>query len=100
MDEVCGASSAEAPCGAGWAGSVEADRDYVVENDAGLCGGQSQPVCDLLQTDVRPLPGECGMFEQSLDEEPFLLVQQGVVDGGSAQIDSGNDLHNSLLGCR
>ena len=100
MNKVGGASSAELACGAGGAGGVEADGDYVVEKDARFFGGEFQSVCDLLQADVGSLFCECGMLEEPLDEELFLLVQQGVVDGGSAQIDSGHDLHNFLLRCQ
>jgi hypothetical protein len=33
------------------------------------------------------------MFEETLDQKVLLFVDQGVVYGGSAEIDSGNQSH-------
>jgi hypothetical protein len=84
MDKVCGTSGAELARGAGGAGSVEADGDHVVEKDTGFLSCDPEAIRDLLQTNIRPLPGQSWMLEQALDQEPLLLVQQSVVDSGSA----------------
>ena len=72
---------------------VEADGDDVGERNACLAGGDRQAVFDLLQADIRPLLGKRGVLAQAFDQELFFRVDQCVVDGGTAKIHSGHDLH-------
>jgi len=38
------------------------------------------------------------MFAEGFDEKAFVLIEQRVIDGGSAEIDTGHDRHGRLLG--
>ena len=97
MDKVGGASRAELARGAGGTG---------VSRPTATTSSRRRPLFRRrVSGRLRSAAGRCrvpawqsGMLEQALDEKFFLLIQQCVVDGGSAQIDSGHDLHSSLLG--
>ena len=59
--------------------------------------GILMPVFDLPQADIWSLLRERGMLAQTLDQKPFLLVQQRIVDGRSTKIHSRDDRHVVLL---
>ena len=88
---------------AGRAGSVQADCDNVRESNMRFLGGNLETVFDLLQADFGSLLGERRMLAQAFDQELLLLIHQRIVDGGSAQIHSGDNLHGcppSRICCR
>lgn len=95
MNKVGGTSGAELASGAGGAGGIETQGDDVVESDTGATGGDLETISDLLKADVGALFGESGMLAETFDEKPFLLVEKGVVDRGSPEIDTGNDGHEN-----
>ena len=62
--------------------------------NAGFPDGDFQAVFNLPEADVRPLRGERGVLAESFDEELLLRVDDRIVDGGPAKIDSGNYFHD------
>ena len=93
MDEVGGTARAEDAGGTRRTGRVQADGDHVVQTHAGFFDGDFQAVFDLPQADVRPFGGERGVLAQSFDEELLLRVDDRIVNGGPAKVDSGNYFH-------
>ena len=98
MDKVCGTPDAELARCTGRAGCVEPYSDDVLNRNARFFSGYLETVCDLLKALLGSLLGKGGMFTEVLNEKLLLLIQQGIVDGSSAQIHSGHCLHNPLLG--
>ena len=98
VDEVGGAFGAKDAVGASGAGGVEADYFDVKKGDAGVVGGELEAVGDLLEADGRAFAGESGVFEQGVDEEVGVAVQEGVVNGGSAEVDSSREFHMLRVG--
>ena len=97
VHEVGGAPRAEHTRSAGRTGSIEADRNDVGNGNTRFVHGDLETVGDLLQADVRSLFRQRGMFAQAFDEELLLLVNNRIVDGGSAKIHSGDDFHGIVL---
>jgi hypothetical protein len=101
MREIGRTFSAEDPGGTGGAGSVETYGHDFAERYAGFIGGDFEAVGNLRETDVGTFTGAGGMLAEAFDEEMFVSVDEGVVDGGSAKIDScdkgsGCGLHGSI----
>src|SRR5262249_29757310 len=97
MDKVRRSSRAEPTRGAGGSRRVPTNRHHVIHGDAGLLGGELQSVRDLLQADIGAFPRASRMLKQILDQEFLTPIEQGVVDGSSAQVHSGHGWHDSLL---
>ncbi len=95
MHEVRGSFRAEHSDGTRRARRVEPHHHHVVQRDAGLPGGDGQPVGDLPQADIRAFDGPRGMLAEIFDQETPLEIDEGVVDGGASEVDAGDDLHGS-----
>ena len=65
---------------------IESDDDDITDVDAGFGDRHRQPVGDLLQADVRPFFRPCRVFAQPVDQPPFLVVDERVVDSGATEI--------------
>jgi hypothetical protein len=75
---------------------VETHVGDVAERRTRAGNGDVQPLYNLLEADVRALDRARGMLTEPVDEEPALVVDQGVIDGRSAEINAGYDVHGSL----
>ena len=97
MHKVGGTARAEHTRSACRAGRIQSDRDDVGESDASFVRRDLETIGDLLQANVRTLFRQRRMFTQSVNEKVPLLIDDRIVDGGSAQIHSGYDFHGIVL---
>ncbi len=91
MDEIGGTAGAEQARGAGRAWGVEADGGDVVGGDAGCVEGDLEAVFNLGEADGGALSGHGRVFAEAFNEEFRVFAEEGVVDGGSAEIDASDD---------
>ena len=72
---------------------IESNRHNLRRRNTGQPGRDAQPVFNLLEAHLRPLPGQRRMLAQTLDQELFIPIHQCVIDGSSTKINSGHDFH-------
>ena len=97
MHKVGRATRTELAGGTGRPGRVQSDGNHIVNSNSRQIGCDLQTIRDLLETYLRSLFRESRMLTQLLNEKTLFPVNQGIVDGSSAQIDTRHYFHCSVL---
>src|SRR3954453_21418720 len=98
MQEVRRTLSAQHLRRTGGTRSIQTHSDHVSRRNSRGLERDVQPVRNLSETDIGPLSGKGRMLTQTLDQKSLVCRYDGIVNGGPAKINSGDDLQSELPG--
>jgi hypothetical protein len=93
MNKICRPASTEDTIGTRGSRRVESYNGNVFVTDTGTVRGFVQTIANLRQTHVGPFRGPRRILAQSVDQEFFLAVNEGVIYRRPAEINTGHYLH-------